>query len=186
MQFLRTSAVVASLVSLAVPALAQESGLSTGTPVTEGGDEVGQAYVAESFGDWEKRCVRAAEGEDPCQLYQLIRDSQGGSVAEMTVFALPEGQDALAGATIITPLETLLTQQVTLSVDGGGAKRYPFSFCTPAGCIARVGLLEEDLAAFRAGNTARIRIVPAVAPDQEVLLNVSLSGFTAGYNAISQ
>ena len=107
-------------------------------------------------------------------------------MAEVTVFPLPEGQSAVGGATIITPLETLLLEQVTLSVDGAGSKRYPFSFCTQAGCIARIGLLDEDIAAFRAGSAAQIRIVPAVAPDQEVLLEFSLSGFTAGWNALSE
>jgi hypothetical protein len=29
-----------------------------------------------------------------------------------------------------------------------------------------------------------VRIVPAAAPDQEVLLTVSLSGFTAGFQAL--
>ena len=121
-------------------------------------DGVGTPYVKESSGDWEVRCVRTQDGNDPCQLYQLLTDEAGASVAEITVFPLPEGGQAVAGATIITPLETLLTEQITLQIDGGGAKRYPFSFCTRTGCISRIGLLPEDLSAFRAGNAARIRI----------------------------
>ena len=186
MQLMKTFAFATALLSLALSAQAQDAGLAAGTPVTEDGDPIGQPYVAEEHGDWQKRCIRSENGEDPCQLYQLIRDRNGGSVAEVTVFSLPDGQQAAAGATIITPLETLLTEQVTLSVDGTGAKRYPFSFCTQAGCIARIGLAEEDLAAFRAGNAGQIRIVPAVAPDQEVVLEFSLSGFTAGWNALAE
>ena len=161
------------------------AGISTGTPVTADGEEIGQPYNQGEFGDWVQRCVRTAGEQDPCQLYQLITDQNGGSVAEMTVFPLPEANaPAVAAATVITPLETLLTEQVTLSIDGGQAKRYPFVFCTPQGCVARIGLVQEDLDAFKAGNSARLRIVPAVAPDQEVVVDVSLQGFTAGYEAL--
>lgn len=206
MQYRITAAAVAALVALAPAAWAQDEagdaaageaapetaaedpaeGLATGTPVTEEGAEVGQPYFAESFGDWRKRCIRTEDGDDPCQLYQLVEDGQGGSVAEVTVFPLPEGSQAVAGATIVTPLETLLTEQVTISVDGGASKRYPFAFCTQQGCISRIGLTAEDVAAFKAGVAARLRIVPAVAPDQEVSVPISLSGFTAGFDSLSE
>ena len=186
MQF-RIVAALAGLLA-AGAAMAQEAqtdGLSTGTAVTEEGEQIGSPYVADTFGDWEKRCVRAENGNDPCQMYQLIKDGNGGSVAEITVFPIPGEGDLPAGATIITPLETLLTEAVTLSVDGGQARRYPFTFCTSQGCVSRIGLTEEDLTAFRAGNSIEVRIVPAAAPDQEVRVGVSLSGFTAAFDSLS-
>lgn len=152
-----------------------------------GGDDaegIGTTYTQETFGDWQQRCVRTDDGNDPCQLYQLLRDEQGNAVAEMSLFALPEGQQAAAGATIITPLETLLTQQITLTVDSGTAKRYPFDFCAQQGCFARIGLTEQDVQSFKRGAVATLTIVPAAAPDQEIALDVSLSGFTAGYDAV--
>lgn len=146
----------------------------------------GQTYVAETFGDWEMRCVKAGDGKDPCQLYQLLEDESGNSVAEMSIFGLPEGQQAAAGATIITPLETLLTKQLTLSVDGGAGKRYPYTFCNQVGCFARVGFTSAEIAQFKKGASATLTIVPAAAPDQAVKLTVSLSGFTAGYDAVNK
>ena len=159
-------------------------GLSLGE--AGGEPEVGQVYVREAFTDWELRCERAAEGEDPCQLYQLLSDQNDNAVAEISLFALPDGAQAAAGATIVTPLMTLLTEQLTLSVDGGQARRYPFSWCSAIGCIARVGFTAEEVAAFRGGNVARLSIVPAAAPDQTVDLDVSLSGFTAGFQAVRE
>lgn len=160
-----------------------DSDLSLGEPVqSEPG--IGDAYLREEFGDWAMRCIRSEDGNDPCQLYQLLEDQTGNAVAEITVFPLEDGQQAEAGATVVTPLETLLTQQVTLTVDQGQAKRYPFTFCAQIGCISRIGLLAEEVDQFRRGAKATIRIVPAAAPDQEVLLDVSLSGFTAGYAAV--
>lgn len=152
----------------------------------EGGDGVGETYVAESHGDWNVRCVRTAEGKDPCQLYQLLKDDRGNSVAEISLFGLPQNDKIEAGATIITPLETLLTEQLALSVDGGKENRYPFTFCAANGCYARVGFTTAEVAQFKRGNAAKMRIVPAAAPDQMIDLTISLSGFTAGYDAVNK
>jgi invasion protein IalB len=156
--------------------------LDLGTPVETGEPGVGEPYTRETFGDWSLRCLNAAEGPDPCQLYQLLNDADGNSVAEISMFPLPEGSRAAAGATIVAPLETLLTEQVVITVDGGTAKTYPFTFCNMGGCVARVGFTAEDIAAFKGGAAATMRIVPAVAPDQTVELTISLTGFTAGYD----
>ena len=157
-------------------------GLSTGEVVDDG---IGSTYIESNHGDWEVRCVRTEDGSDPCQLYQLLNDEQGNSVAEISLFALPEGQQAAAGATIVTPLETLLTQAITLQIDSGQAKRYPFTWCSPIGCVARVGFTDAEIAQMKAGNQARMVIVPVAAPDQQVVLTVSLTGFTAGFDAVS-
>jgi len=147
---------------------------------------LGQPYTRETIGDWEMRCLRVAEGEEePCQMYQLLDDGQGAPVAEVSLFRLPEGGQAVAGATVIVPLETSLTDQFTISIDGGALRRYPYAFCNPVGCYVRLGLTEDDVAAFRRGNVAVMTIVPALAPDQSVALSLSLSGFTASYDKVS-
>ena len=148
-----------------------------------GGPKVGETYIAAEYGDWALRCLKAAEGEvDACNLYQLLVSDEGASVAEFNIFQLPEGGQAVAGATLVVPLETLLTQQVTISVDGQNARRYPFNFCNRAGCVARIGFTQPEIDEFKRGIQATVRIVPAAAPTQEVVLAVSLSGFTAGYD----
>jgi len=140
-------------------------------------------YIDSVHGDWELRCVKVENGIDPCQMYQLLKDPSGNPVAEINVFPLGgEGQPA-AGATVITPLETLLTQQLGMSVDGGPVKKFPFSWCSTIGCFSRVGFAAEDVNAFRKGVNATLTIVPVTAPDQKVNLQVSLKGFTAGYKA---
>ena len=148
---------------------------------------VGQPYIRDTFGDWSLRCLKAEEGQpDPCQLYQLLMDADGNSVAEFSTFPLPDGGEVAAGATIVVPLETLLTQQLRLTIDNGEAKVYPFTFCNAAGCVARVGFTTAEVAQLKRGNKAVLRMVPAAAPDQEVLLDVSLSGFTAGFDSVNQ
>ncbi|GGX63501.1 invasion-associated locus B family protein [Tateyamaria omphalii] len=147
--------------------------------------QVGQTYTKETNGDWDLRCIKAEEGEEPCQMYQLLTDDEGTPVAEVSIFRLPEGGRAVAGATIIVPLETSLPQQLTMEVDGGQARRYPYAFCNPIGCYSRVGLVAEEVAQFRRGANARLTIVPALAPDQKVELNMSLKGFTASFDKTS-
>jgi len=145
---------------------------------------VGQTYLAAGFEVWEQRCVKTEDGSDPCQLYQLLKDESGGPVAEISLFDLPEGAQASAGATVVVPLETLLTANLQLSIDTGKAKIYPFTFCAQIGCIARIGLTAEEVEQFRKGAGAVMTIVPAVAPDQKVALKISLKGFTAGFKAV--
>ena len=105
------------------------SGLSTG--IVEGEIQVGQTYVREEFNTWQLRCVKTENDKDPCQLYQLLNDAEGNSVAEFNMFPLPEGQQAVAGANIVTPLETLLTANLRMAIDGGQTKVYPYSFLQP-------------------------------------------------------
>jgi invasion protein IalB len=192
----RTMAICLAL-ALSSGAFAQDQAASDDQPAADGNDpsglsmgaadgelQVGQTYIAEEHGDWQLRCVKSDAGKDPCQLYQLLRDGKGNSVAEFSIFDLPAGQQAAAGATVVTPLETLLTAELRLRVDEGQTRRYPYSFCSQIGCFARIGFTQAEVDAFKAGIAGTVAIVPAAAPDEVVQLSVSLKGFTAGWNAL--
>lgn len=186
----RTGLLPAAAIAVSVmasPTLGQEStqgdagGLSTGIAVE---DQVGQPYVRETFGDWEMRCLRTENGKDPCNLYQLLNDQNDNSVAEINLFGLPPGQEAVVGGTVITPLETLLTAHVRLLIDDGDGKVYPFSYCSIQGCVSRIGILPEEVEALKKGSVAKMIIVPWVDPTATVELTMSLIGFTAGLEAV--
>ena len=147
--------------------------------------QVGQGYLAATFDQWEQRCEKTAEGKDPCPLFQLLKDADGNAVSEFSVFALPPGGKAAAGATVVVPLETLLTESLTIKIDTAEAKLYPFTFCTQIGCVARVGFTAEEVEQFKKGAKATVTVVPAAAPDTAVNLDVSLKGFTAGFEAVA-
>ncbi|WP_116596964.1 invasion associated locus B family protein [Primorskyibacter marinus] len=148
--------------------------------------EQSQTYVRETIGDWDMQCLRVEEGEEPCQMYQLLTDGQGNSVAEVSLFRVKDGGQVEAGGTFVVPLETLLTQKMSISVDGGQPKRYDFTLCNPIGCYARVGFTADDVNRFKRGKVAKITIVPALAPDQKVTVDMSLTGFTDGYSKTSE
>ena len=191
MRSILSSALLVALLAGPTASLAQETAnetpaepaddLNLGEPA---GPAVGEPYVREQFGDWALRCIKAPDGQaDPCNLYQLLLNEDGVAVSEFNIFGLPEGSRAAAGATVVVPLETLLPEQLTISIDGQNPRLYPFTFCNRAGCVARLGFTQETIDQFKRGSEATVRIVPAAAPTEEVILKLSLSGFTAGFDS---
>ncbi|MGV8986304.1 MAG: invasion associated locus B family protein [Cypionkella sp.] len=169
------------------PATAQDGismGLPDGLPDQANAAE-GQVYLAATFDAWEQRCVKQANGADPCQLYQLLKDQSGNPVSEISIFTLPAGGQAVFGASIMAPLETLLTANLRVAVDQNKAKFYPFSYCTQAGCVAKIGFTADELAMMKKGTAAVLNIVPAAAPDKVVTVSISLKGFSAAYQAVA-
>ncbi len=139
----------------------------------------GQSYLLEKHGDWDVVCVKAQSEKDSCHIFQSIKDETGNPVAEMNLFLLPPGNVAVAGATVITPLRTLLTAQVVFGIDGGAPKQYPFNWCETQGCVSRVGFTGPELDALKSGSEGTLTIQAVDAPGANISLRVSLSGFTA-------
>jgi invasion protein IalB len=161
------------------------------TPETEApaGDAAGDPaepevmeIVRETHGEWEVRCTPE---ETDCFLYQLALDDQENPVAEFSLLKLPAGSDAVAGATVVTPLGTLLPEGIVIQIDGGEQRQYPFAWCSQVGCFARFGLTGETINAMKRGRGANVRLVSVAAPEQPVSLDLSLSGFTAAYDALA-
>ncbi|MFK7746234.1 MAG: invasion associated locus B family protein [Roseobacter sp.] len=189
--FTRVAALAAPVALVTTFAVAQSETSSDSSTIAdelslgEVAPKIGETYIKEEFGDWDMRCIRTEDGDDPCQMYQLLSDQQGSPISEFTLFKLPEGGQAQAGATVVVPLETSLASQLTIKIDDQPAKRYPFAFCNQVGCYARIGLTEEDVNKLKQGNQAQLTIVPIVAPDQRVNIALSLSGFTASFEVVS-
>ncbi|MFT4012996.1 MAG: invasion associated locus B family protein [Paracoccus sp. (in: a-proteobacteria)] len=147
--------------------------------------QVGQTYAKSTHGDWTLRCMKTPDGKDPCELYQLLKDQNGASVAEASL--LPMSGDVKAVITFIAPLETDLQAGLGLQVDSGKAGRYPFMLCAPVGCISRIGLSDAELGPMKKGTKATVSLLPFGAPKEKLVsLTMSLKGFTAGLDALTQ
>lgn len=180
----------------ATQAPAADGGLSMGKPVasvtgatlpTKDQAQPGQTYLADTFGDWEQRCKKTPKGNDPCEMFQLLKDSTGNPTAEFSIFAVPKGQNAAAGATLVAPLGTMLTRGVGVAIKGAPNKKvYPFLFCAHEGCVSRFGFTADEVAALKKGTTASVVIYPVQAPGKPVELQASLKGFTAGLDALEK
>lgn len=165
----------------AVPLIAQEQ--TETVPPKE--PEIGQPYLGSNEQDWDVVCVKTDQEVDPCEMRQLILDQNKDPMIEITLERLSGQQGAAAGATVIVPLETILTVPLVLSVDGGKGKQYPFTFCNAVGCIARIGLSEADVNAMKRGKAAELSLSHLSVPDNVIKIPVSLSGFTAAYEKTS-
>ena len=158
-------------------AAAAQDGTATGTeaPAAEATSQApqpGQTYIRETHGDFELRCIKLPEDrteDDPCALYQLLENDSGQAVAEFSIFRLPPGGQAVAGATLVAPLETLLTQDVQMRIDEGPVRRYPFVYCNAGGCMARLGFTAEEVEGRRI-RLVRVRLLPVDAPDDDGVL----------------
>jgi len=157
-------------------------------PFQDLGESADQAenlpFIRAEYNDWALRCIRDAEGQDQCQLYQLLFAPDGSPISEVSLVPILDAGPAVAGVVVVVPLETLLPARLTLRVDGGEGRRYDYDFCNLAGCVARFGLEQSQVDQFKRGSQAVLTLVPAGAPDQVIELPLSLRGFTAGYDAL--
>lgn len=176
---------MAPVLGLAQDAATDGAAPAVAAPLTKDTAQIGQIYVAGKTDPWETRCTKTDGPKDPCQLFQLLRDDKGGPVAEVNLFGVKPGGKAAAGAAVVAPLETLLSTGVVIQIDDKEPKIYPFAFCNSYGCVARIGFTAEELDQLRSGTSATITIVPAAAPENKVALKMSLSGFTAGFDAVA-
>ncbi|MBL4751027.1 MAG: invasion associated locus B family protein [Amylibacter sp.] len=150
-------------------------------------NQIGKDFIKEEHGDWKVLCTIVGEGKAPnCRLLQILDDANGGSVAELSIIALSSKAQAEAGVNFVSPLGTLLTSQLSMRVDSGQVKRYPFSWCEAQGCVVRFGLTKAELGNLKKGNVAVMTIVAAAAPKTPLALNVSLKGFTAAWNTLKE
>ncbi|WP_209833120.1 MULTISPECIES: invasion associated locus B family protein [unclassified Ruegeria] len=150
----------------------------------ETGPRIGEQYVKETSGAWNITCLRTEEGEDPCLLRQVLSGAEGQPIAEISINKLPEGAEAVAGARLTVPLETMLQAQIAVSIDGAPGKRYNYHHCNPVGCVAQLGFTQGDIDAMKAGSAATISLVSILAPSQLLQIEMSLAGFTSGYDQL--
>ena len=128
--------------------------------------------------------MKTAEGTDPCELYQLLKDDQSSPVAEVSV--IPFTGKAAAIVNFVAPLETDLGRGIGLQIDSGKSTDYPFMVCAPIGCISRIGMTDGELAALKKGSAAKVSLLPfgGDPTKNSVTLTMSLKGFTAGFDAL--
>lgn len=146
-----------------------------------------QEQVRETHGDWQVVC---AEGQgDVCAMRQIGKGPEGSDVLAVTVRALDgvtaeDGRPVPAAIDIVAPLGVALRQGVRVTVDGGQERAAPFEVCMQNGCLVRSPMSEEFLNAMKRGRTARMVVVSTQQGGTEVPVDISLSGFTAAFNAI--
>lgn len=159
----------------------------TALMISTGGAAAQQAAeekVVATHGAWQVRC---SGDEDVCILSQVGKDSNGKDVLEVQVRKLngakaPDGTPIPGAVQIVTPLGVLLPAGVRIQVDGNKERAAPYEVCTQTGCLVRQPISTDLINELKAGAHAKVTIVAA--PQQEIPVTLSLSGFTKGFGAL--
>lgn len=175
---------LATVVAIPTATLAQEQAPAPATDLAQG-QPVAPEVTSETFGDWTVNC-QEIEGQERCEMTQVLLNADNSPAIEVNLFRVSGQPQVFAGGTVVAPLGTLLTSQLTISIDGDLGKRYPFAFCLPDGCVSRVGLTEEDVSGYKKGGKATVSLASVRAPDQVFNFDMSLTGFTAAFDHLPQ
>lgn len=143
--------------------------------------------IKATHGDWQVVC---ASGQDVCVMRQVGRDSRGQDALVVTVRALDgvtadNGEPVPAAIDIVAPLGVALQAGVRVTVDGGQERAAPFNVCVQQGCLVRSPMGTEFLEDMKRGVTAAMKlVVPDQNPPRELVVNISLRGFTAAFGEL--
>jgi invasion protein IalB len=151
-------------------------------PAQAPGQAPGQKQVlAATHGSWEVHCL---EGTETCAMQQVGNTSEGERALLVTVQRLAgvesEGRAVPAAITVTMPMGVLIPYGVRVRVDQGNMAQVPLLRCLPEGCVARAPMAEEAINELKRGSTATF----AIFLQEEVLVDISLNGFTAAYDAL--
>lgn len=160
---------------LSAPAMAQQaqsSQMEAAQPERE---------LRATHGAWEIHCLK---GTETCVMQHVGKTDDGKRALLVTVERLAgvtaEGQAVPAAMTVHTPLGVLIPYQVRVKIDEGEVMPVQLLRCLTDSCMARVPMAEQDVDMFKKGSTARFGFFLT----DEVVVDVSLNGFTAAYNAL--
>jgi invasion protein IalB len=138
-----------------------------------------QQELRTTHGDWEIHCVM---GSDTCAMQQVGETADGQRAMLVTIQRLAgvtaEGKNVPAAITINTPLGVLIPYGVRVKIDDGNVAPVPLLRCVPESCVARAPLADEAVEMFKKGSKATVGFFL----QNEVLVDISLNGFTAAYN----
>ena len=138
--------------------------------------------TGDKFKDWTVHCEKPDDATpEQCVIFQtLVNNDTQKPVLQLTVGYL--GPDKEPVALFQVPLGVALRPGVEVKVDSKDLVRIPFERCDPGGCMAGVALSSQLISALKGGSKSQVIVHDATG--RQVPLEVSLSGFTAGFDAL--
>lgn len=137
----------------------------------------------QTFKDWVIRCGKANEAAPvkPCVMGQSLafKDAEK-PIMQILVGILKADQKAIIVFTV--PLGVRLPPGLSLQVDQTEEIKMPYQQCIKGGCRARLVIDRKLEAALKAGLQGTATFVNGAG--REVVLKISLKGFTAALNSL--
>lgn len=153
---------------------------ATGAAAQSGG---AKDTLKATHGSWEVRCIT---GTETCAMSQVGTTGDGKRAILITIQRVSgantkDGKPIPAAMTVQTPLGVLIPYGLRLKIDGNQVVPLPLTRCIQAGCVSQAPMLGEAVNQMKKGSKA----VFGYFLQNETLVNVSLSGFTAAYDALT-
>jgi invasion protein IalB len=168
-------------VALSAPAFAQQE-QAPAEPAQPAQAVQPDRVLKETHGAWEIHCI---EGTETCNMQQLGKTGEGERALLVTIERLAgvtaEGKPVPASLTVYTPLGVLIPYDVRVRIDDGEVMPVPLMRCLSDLCMARAPMAEQHVSMFKRGSNARFGFYL----NDEILVDVSLSGFTAAYDSLT-
>ncbi len=141
-----------------------------------------QGTVRSVHGDWEMRCETPAGAQtEQCALTQFVQAADRDNIGlNVFIFRTADGQARLLR--VFAPLGVFLPAGLGLRVDDASIGTAGFVRCLPEGCMAEAVIDDELLGKLRGGTTATFIVFET--PEEGIGIPISLSGFTAGFEAL--
>jgi len=133
--------------------------------------------------DWTVRCEQTESAGQNCLIFQTLADQDNDRPVLQISVGYPN-PGAGPAAMLIVPLGVALEPGMEIQVDEDPAFRVPFNHCNRMGCVVGFPLGPELIEAFKRGSTTRVTVSDLTG--QPISLEVSLLGFTAGFNEIAR
>lgn len=139
--------------------------------------------TTERYRDWALSC-RTDDGVRRCSMFQRLVVQDSNQVALNIAIGFLENDEGnrVPVAILTFPLGIYLPGGAVLQVDETEPAQLQIERCFRRGCQSGLALDDKRIAQFRAGSTANVRIMQS--REQAINLNVSLSGFSAAFNAL--
>ena len=145
-----------------------------------------EPYIKERFENWSLKCIKPVNSTERCEANQIIFNQKQQPVVDISIIKLPKGQVAAAAATIIVPLETILSEGLVLAIQELEPKKYQFKFCNSLGCYSQIGLTDDEVEALKRKEKASIFLKHISSGDQKIVIPMSLDGFTKTFSNVKQ
>lgn len=139
--------------------------------------------VTATNGAWQIVCL---EGTDSCAMQQVGKSPQGEDAMVVRISKVDaqadDGQKIPATVEIVAPLGVILPAGLRVQIDGGQVRGTSFQLCLANGCLAQDVMNQAFIDDMKGGTTAKMIVV--VPRQGEVIVNISLSGFTKSFNSL--
>lgn len=142
-----------------------------------------QPTETQTFGDWTLACGNDPANNKVCQLAQQAVDTQSNRPVVRLALTYRPGQQTPT-LLMVAPLGVLLPKQVQVQIDAGKTATLPFVTCTPGGCQTMVELNADTVQQMKGGT--KFNITFFLPNEKPVTVPMSLSGFTAGMDALAK